>query len=67
VDAADLAALRGALAGVVALSPAGQAKCSVAGGTPACDVLDVVVLARRLALPQAPPLEPACDAANPPA
>ncbi len=64
VDAADIDALRGALAGVRALSPAGQAKCSVAGGTTACDLLDSVVLARRLAL-LAPPLTQACAAANP--
>jgi para-nitrobenzyl esterase len=66
VDAADLAALRLALAGVTALSPGGQAKCSVAGGTTACDLLDSVVIARRLASLQ-PLLAPACDAATPPA
>ncbi len=64
VDAADVAALRAALAGVLALSPAGQTKCSVAGGSSACDALDVAVLVRRLAL-LPPGLAQSCAAANP--
>jgi len=64
VDAADLTALRLALAHGAALSGAGERKCSVAGGTPDCDVLDATVLARRLAALD-PPLAQDCAAANP--
>jgi len=48
VDQGDVAAVRAALARTAGLTLNGFAKCSVAGGSPDCDVLDAVVLARRL-------------------
>ncbi|MGH2900655.1 MAG: thrombospondin type 3 repeat-containing protein, partial [Solirubrobacteraceae bacterium] len=64
VDQDDVAALRAALAQAAPLPPNGLAKCSVAGGTAACDELDVVVLARRLDGLE-PQLQQDCAAAHP--
>jgi len=64
VDAADLVALRQSLAGSHFLDLEGTLKCSVAGGNGDCDVLDSVVLARRLG-GLAPQLAQNCVAANP--
>jgi para-nitrobenzyl esterase len=63
VDAADLATLRLALAGAAPLGAAGESKCSVAGGSAECDVLDSVVLARSL-FGLAPMIAQSCAAAN---
>jgi para-nitrobenzyl esterase len=65
VGQGDVDLLRSALAQGVALTGNGAAKCSVAGGTAACDVLDVVVLARRLDGLE-PQLAQDCAAARPP-
>ncbi len=64
VDAADVAALQAALANPVgmALSPAGEANCTVIGPEPRpCGIVDVAVLIRELNLPSlAPGVAPFC-------
>ena len=57
VDGVDVAIYRGFLAdpGGMPLSPAGEDNCTVVGPPRPCDVLDVVVLRRVLALPPLPP------------
>ncbi|MCZ6571239.1 MAG: hypothetical protein O7B23_13870, partial [Deltaproteobacteria bacterium] len=65
VDAADVATLRAHLADPngMPLSPAGQAKCTVIGEAPACDILDLTVMRRALASPPLPPgIAPVCEA-----
>lgn len=64
LDLGDVEALREALAQASALTPNGLAKCSVAGGSADCDLLDVVVLARRVEGLE-PQLAQDCAAANP--
>ncbi len=64
VDAADVAAFQAALANPVgmALSPAGEANCTVIGPEPRpCGIVDVAVLIRELNLPSlAPGIAPLC-------
>ncbi len=65
VDPADVATFRAHLADPngMPLSPAGQAKCTVIGEAPACDILDLTVLRRALATPPLPPgIAPVCEA-----
>ncbi len=65
VDAADVATFRAHLADPrgIPLSPAGQAKCTVIGEAAACDLLDLTVLRRALAVPPLPPgIAPVCEA-----
>ncbi len=65
VDLADVATFRAHLADPngMPLSPAGQAKCTVIGEAPACDILDLTVLRRALAIPPLPPgIAPVCSA-----
>jgi hypothetical protein len=46
--------------------PSGQSQCSVVGGPTDCDMADVVVLRRDLAIPPLPPgLSPVCEAVGP--
>ncbi|MCH6561440.1 MAG: hypothetical protein IH800_03330 [Myxococcales bacterium] len=65
VDLADVATFRAHLADPngMPLSPAGQAKCTVIGEAPACDILDLTVMRRALASPPLPPgIAPVCEA-----
>src|SRR5262249_10781517 len=66
VDGADVALLRGTLAGGPPLSIHGVSKCNVETGSAACDIVDVAVMRRRLATPAlGPGIQQVCAAANP--
>ncbi len=65
VDLGDVASFRAHLADPngMPLSPEGRSKCTVIGEAPACDILDLTVLRRALAVPPLPPgIAPVCEA-----
>jgi len=65
VDLVDIATFRAHLAdpNEMPLRLGGRAKCTVIGEPPACDILDLTVLRRALAIPPLPPgIAPVCEA-----